>query len=307
MSDVGDVEDVLYYVQTHPSHPPHQTHSRLMLCNPLQESIFVLHDMKNITLLSDFGLQDATVASVKGILLRQAPEAVITDISHLAEPFHMQQAAYLLQTAWRHFPLRTVHIVLFDVFSDRHPRLLLCEKEGHFFLAPDNGILALALDGQPEHTWECYELAPPDTFHNWVEACCYAVQSVFTGNVAQTYEACSMNVSPRHWQPVILPDRIECHVIHIDRFGNVILNLTQKLFEEVRQGRNFSIRFMRDEEINTLSNYYFDVPNGVVLCRFNKSGYMEIAVNQANATELLGLQINNKQQIIYNTIKVYFE
>ncbi len=263
--------------------------------------------MKNITLLSDFGLQDATVASVKGILLQQAPGAVITDISHLAEPFHMQQAAYLLHTAWRYFPPRTVHIVLFDIFSDRRPRLLLCEKEGHFFLAPDNGILALALGEQLDHVWKCYDLAFPERFHNWVEACGRAVQSVFDDNVTQVYEMCGMSVAPRHWQPVILPDSIECHVIYIDRFGNVVLNLTRSLFEEVCRGRHFSIHFMRDEEINTLSDYYFNVSNGDVLCRFNKSGYMEIAINRENAAELLGLQLSYSQQVIYNTIKIYFE
>ena len=104
--------------------------------------------MACITLMSDFGLQDASVASAKGILMQYAPAIPIVDISHLIEPYHLQQAAYILASAYRNFPEGTCHVLLFDVFAEKDPRLLLCEKDGHYFLAPDNGILALAFSAE---------------------------------------------------------------------------------------------------------------------------------------------------------------
>ena len=84
-----------------------------------------------ITLLSDFGLQDASVASVKGVLAQHLPEARIIDISHELEPFYLQQAAYLLLSSYKSFPQHTCHILLFDVFYDATPKLVICEKDGH--------------------------------------------------------------------------------------------------------------------------------------------------------------------------------
>ena len=81
-----------------------------------------------ITLLSDFGLADASVASAKGILIQHKPLANIIDISHQVEPFHLQQAAYLLLAAYSNFPKGTCHVLLFDIFSDNTPTMLLCEN-----------------------------------------------------------------------------------------------------------------------------------------------------------------------------------
>jgi S-adenosylmethionine hydrolase len=100
---------------------------------------------------------------------------------------------------------------------------------------------------------------------------------------------------------------VECHVIHIDRFENVVINLTKEIFEQVGKGRPFSIQFMRDEEIKQLSTHYYNVQEGEKLCRFNETGYLEIAINRGKAASLLGLQLHRDRRLMYNTIKVYFE
>ncbi len=263
--------------------------------------------MRYLTLLSDFGLEDVSLAVTKGILLREVPDALITDISHVSEPFQVQHAAYKLEASWQEFPEGTVHIVLFDIFSEPNPRLLLCKKDGHFFLAPDNGILPMALSDLSENIWECYELKVPDRFRDWVAACGKAAIVATEHDPSAVYLPTEMRVKPVHWKPVIQPNSIECHVVYIDRFGNVVLNLKQPLFEQVRQGRNFKLFYMRGEELNALHHHYSEVNMGNVLCRFNKSGFLEIAANRGNAAELLGLQLSYKKQLLYNTVKIFFE
>lgn len=265
-----------------------------------------------ITLLSDLGLQDASVASAKGILMQHVPQAAFIDISHLVAPYHLQQAAYLLAASYRNFPAGTCHLLLFDVFSEKEPRLVLCEQDGHYFLAPDNGVLSLAF-GHPERVWKCFDLLPPGIFKDWLhELGKTALRLQSAPPDALGLEPCELRNAPQHCQPIVEANSAECQVIHIDRFENVVINITQQQFENLRRGRNFRIRFMRDEEITEISTHYYNVRPGEKLCRFNSTGYLEIAINRGNAASLFGLRMNKephtrREHQLYNTIKIFFE
>ena len=45
--------------------------------------------------------------------------------------------------------------------------------------------------------------------------------------------------------------------------------------------------------IDSISTQYYDKPDGEVLALFNSSGLLEIAINQANASKLLGLKLSD--------------
>jgi len=264
--------------------------------------------MSCITLLSDFGLMDASVASAKGILLQYAPQLPIIDISHSIEPFHLQQAAYILASAYKHFPKGTAHLILFDVFSEKEPQLILCEKDGHYFLAPDNGILSLAFNNGYDHVWSCFELEKDRAFKEWLHKAGDIIGKLQKSVPAELgLGTCELKHAPMHWQPIVQGNVVECHVVHIDRFENVVINITKQQFDAVGQGRPFRIQFMRDEEISYISSHYSDQREGEKLCRFNATGYLEIAINRGKAASLFGLRLHQKQHLIYNTIKVFFE
>ncbi len=274
--------------------------------------------MNCITLLSDFGLQDASAASARGILMQYAPQAMLMDISHEVEPFHHQQAAYLLRAAYKNFPTGSCHIILCDVFSEKKPRMLICEKDGHFFLAPDNGILSLAFDNEFGRVWSCYELVPPASFIDWLHAAAKMSADLFAKGPEQLALAnCEMKVAPIHLQPIVQYYIIECNVVHIDRYENVVTNLTRQMFDEVGKGRRFWIECVHNDKITELSNYYSDVGKGDSLCRFNSAGFLEIAVNHGNGSGLVGLdmdraigkvkKLTEQKIVIYNTVKIHFE
>jgi len=261
-----------------------------------------------ITLLSDFGLQDASAASAKGILMQHVPGAAIIDISHLIEPFHLQQAAYLLVAAYKNFPEGTCHVLLFDVFSEKIPRLLLCEKDGHYFLAPDNGLLSVAFATDFDKVWKCYELNPPGVFKDWLNAIGNVINDLQTKSAVDLqFSPCELANAPQHCRPILGTNTAECQVIHIDRYENVIINITRQQFETVGKGRPFRIQFMRDEEITELSTHYYNVREGEKLCRFNTNNYLEISINRGKAASLFGLRLHKEHHLIYNTIKIFFE
>ncbi len=262
--------------------------------------------MACITLLSDFGLQDASVAIAKGVLLQHVPDAQIIDISHLVETFNIQQAAYLLLSAYRNFPKGSCHLLLFDVFSEQSPRLMLCEYDGHFFLAPDNGILSLAFGESLNNVWKCFTLEAPGVFADWLRESGKAVAQLQTHAPSDLQlEPCGLKVAPKHWQPKMDADSAECHVVHIDRYENVVLNITREQFERVGQGRPFRILFMRDE-LTQISTHFYNVAEGQKLCRFNATGFLEICINRGKAASLFGFKLYREKHFIYNTIKIFF-
>jgi S-adenosylmethionine hydrolase len=69
----------------------------------------------------------------------------------------------------------------------------------------------------------------------------------------------------------------------------VVTNVTKEIFTKVQNGRNFTLYFKRNESINQLSWHYNEVPEGEKLCLFGISNHLEIAINKANASGLLGL------------------
>jgi S-adenosylmethionine hydrolase len=263
--------------------------------------------MPCVTLLSDFGLQDASVAIARGILMRHAPETQIVDISHQVETFNIQQAAYLLLSAYRNFPEGSCHVLLFDVFSEREPRLMLCEYEGHYLLAPDNGVLSLAFGERLTEVWQCYVLNAAGSFSDWLQETGRTIAQLKTHSPRDLQlTACDLKVAPQHWLPKVFENTVECHVVHIDRYENVVINLTREQFDTIGQGRPFRIQFMRDEEITQLSTHFYDVGEGQKLCRFNATGFLEICINRGKAASLFGMKLYRERHFIYNTIKVYF-
>ena len=264
--------------------------------------------MACITLLSDLGLQDASVAAAKGIIMQHAAGVPIVDISHLVDPYHLQQAAYLLSSAYGNFPTGSCHVLLFDIFSEKSPTLVLCEKNGHYFLSPDNGLLPLAFNTIPENVWKCFELGPQGKSKDWLYEAGRLVNELQTKTPEELgLSKCELKNAPQHCRPIIEPNLVECQVIHIDRFENVIINITREEFDRICNGRNFRIQFMRHEEIREINSHYNNVREGEELCRFNSTGYLEIGINKGKAASLFGLRIGKEQHLIYNTIKIFFE
>ena len=96
-----------------------------------------------LTLTTDFGLSDHYVGVMKGVILGICPDAQIVDISHQVSPYAIGEGAFLIAQAYQAFPRETIHVVVVDpgVGSARRP--ILMEAAGQFFVAPDNGLLAM--------------------------------------------------------------------------------------------------------------------------------------------------------------------
>ncbi len=252
--------------------------------------------MQIVTMTTDFGLQDYYVAAIKGMMLGQNPNINIVDISHTIKAHNIVQAAFTLKSAWRFFPKGTIHYISVSNFQYRRKHLLLIEKEEHFFIAPDNGILTFALELPPQYP---VRKLPLNNYHipeigNLIGAT--IAQLTLKKHLYHIGESYTKYIDSYYFQPVTYPNEIRGIVIHIDNYDNVISNITRKLFDEIGQGRPFKLYYRRFDPITKIANFYNEVPIGEPLCIFN-SDYLEIAINMGQAAQLLGLKIEDGIQI----------
>lgn len=277
--------------------------------------------MNIVTLTSDIGKQDFLTGAIKGQLLRYRTDLNIIDITHSLYAFNYPQAAYVARHSLRNFPTGTFHLVLVNIFDEKIHHMLLAEHNGHFIGCPDNGLLTMILEEMPQKVVKLPldKNAPKNTLF-YTNAFAKAISELIDGKTIEEVGEITSDIEiKKPLKPMVGDNFIEGQIILIDKFENVIVNISKVQFEEHRNGRKFSIIFKRDEVIDKLSESYADVPEGDKLAFFNSAGYLEIAINKGPAASLFGLQrFSDKQhntaqqqyinsRMFYQTVKVYFE
>lgn len=264
--------------------------------------------MQMITLLSDLGTKGTSVSVTKAILLKHLPEAAIVDITHQVKPFDLQKAAYILRTAYRHFPQRTVHLVLVDVFSDTGNDMLLAERDGHYFIVPDNGIIQMIFEEQCSETFLCTGNIKLASLAVWTDQAGAVIKKISSiPDQIYSFPHFISNKGYRPISPKVMNNIIECPIIYIDHFSNVVLGIAIQQFTSVLGNSSFSIKIPRNKDLTVISENYHDVKDGLPLCRFNDAGYLEIAVNHGSAASLLGLGTLTERELHYQIVRIFIE
>ncbi len=236
--------------------------------------------------------------------MQQVPNAQIVDISHEIESYNIVQAAFLFKHAWSAFPQGSIHILSVNDFADAEQGFLAFEQDGHYFIGPNNGLFSLVFDLPPA---QCFQIEMDQQLDTRFPLA--AIYGHAASHLAQDFPPGGLGTAVDHWterlslQPVIGPSHIRGSVVYIDHFDNVVLNISQDLFEEVGRGRPFELFFKRHNPITVLCHHYRDVPVGETLCRFNSAYVLEIAINMGKAASLLGLKEEDTVQIDFSSSK----
>ncbi len=251
-----------------------------------------------ITLLTDFGLADHFVGAMKGVILSANPHARLVDISHEIPPQDVEAAAFTLLAAFEAFPAKTIHLAVVDpgVGSTRRPILVVTDDQ--FFVGPDNGIFSYVLDRKPDarvvHITNSKYFRQPlsATFHG---------RDIF----APVAGALSLGVSPENLgvpikdhsrlAPLAPQSRgqiiLGARIIHIDRFGNCITNLTHSELgpEMIKGGAHLAIK---GKTITTFRKFFSDGIKGKerLFAVWGSAGFLEIAAQNASAAKLLKVE-----------------
>lgn len=241
-----------------------------------------------ITLTSDFGLKDHYVGALKGMIYTKLPHINIVDISHQISPFVIQEAAYVVSSSYYHFPEKTIHLILVDaeISSENRP-VLVCWKN-HYFLGTDNGILSLITYNQ---NLDAIISLP---FEEGVDATGFFVHIaslIVNGtSIFELGQEIGALKETHRLKAAVSDDnnRITGNIIYIDHYGNAISNISKKLFDQIRNGRNFEILF-RSYRITQVYNSYIDYASekhaeeGGKMAIFNQSGLLEVTLYRGSS------------------------
>lgn len=252
-----------------------------------------------ITLTTDLGLEDYYPAILKGQLYSHISDVQVVDISHRIEAYDIVQGALFLGTAYRSFPVGSIHLAQVHAYYKSGHRLIAFARDGHYFVGPDNGMFSLIW---PDFaTTEVYaidplKLADPTLTRLLTHVASGIAHKLPLEELGERIDDPSQRMSI---QPVVTKDQIRATIIHIDRFDNAIINLRRDTFDQLRAGRRIKLYYKHDDPLYTFSQDYTDVAVGEPLAMWNEAGYLEIAVNMGKASTLYNLNKNE-------TIQIYF-
>lgn len=245
-----------------------------------------------ITLSTDFGDGGPFVGVMKAVIQAHAPEARIHDLNHRIAPCYPGEAGFWLARCWRYFAPGSVHVAVVDPGVGTGRAILATRFEGHFFLAPDNGILPMIVPaGTPLHVLSqewlgCQRWAAPSrTFHGR-DIFAPLAAAMLSGRVVpqDVGPVCVAPVAAAVAPPVVEPGRITGQVVAIDTWGNLITNIDASLLGGLREAR-----IAVGHRKLPLSDTYGAAPPGALLALINSFDVLEIAWREGNAAAMLGL------------------
>ncbi|HKW78721.1 MAG TPA: SAM-dependent chlorinase/fluorinase [Candidatus Limnocylindria bacterium] len=240
--------------------------------------------MRVIALVSDFGSRDAYAGAMKGVLATRAPEARVVDVTHDVPAGDIQHAAWVLKSVWRYFPDGTVFLAVVDPSVGTSRAAVALTADDRFGVGPDNGIFTFVAEGARGVTLPVPADASP-VFHG---------RDVFAPVAAALAGGASLDdvgapITSLARLPLPRPERrgdvIEAHVIHVDRFGNLVTDVPAAMLgtrpARVEMGAVRSSRFVRT---------YAEAKPGELVALVNSAAHLELATRDGSASERFGIR-----------------
>ena len=250
-----------------------------------------------VTLTTDWKDGDYSISRLKACIISQCMDVCIIDISHNIMSHNVLHAVFVLKNTYKHFPLGSVHIIGTNSEPSPKNQIAVMKNDGHFFIGANDGTLSLICENQPE---SIVALSYNDKFQAFrsLELFSNCVKAISVGlELKDIGEKCEFKQS-LIGKAICSEARITGRVVYIDSFGNAITNIDREVFEKIRKNRKFEIMVQNNFiTINSLSQYYDDVPTGKILALFNSINLLEISINQGNISKINSLDTNSSIMI----------
>jgi S-adenosylmethionine hydrolase len=243
-----------------------------------------------LALLSDFGLRDHYVGSMKAAALAVFADITIVDITHDVTPHDVLDGALQLAACYRYFPAGTVFVAVVDPGVGSARRGIAAEVGEYRFVLPDNGLLtAIAQETPPKRIVELTE------------------RRYFRPTISRTFEGRDRFAPAGAWllrgvdltalgrpvsNPVLLDlprpqaegDLLRGTVLHVDRFGNLVTNIDRHTLERFTAGQSFAIE-AAGHAVAHLVGTYAEIADNDVCALFGSTDYLELAARSSSAAD----------------------
>ena len=250
-----------------------------------------------ITLITDWGNRDFFAGMLKGKLYSQITNVRIVDITHNVEPYNIREATIVAQNACMNYPQGTIHIIDVNSIEDKDTPFVVVLYKEQYYICTDNGLpyavfgndFSRAVVINTFHKSEFFTFAAYDLF------CPVAAQLALGADLADFGPLTDTLYQITPLNSFVMNDTLKIYVSYIDNYGNADLNITYEEFERYRKGRKFSL-YIHENTVKEIRRSYFDVDaNGghlsSLLLTVSATGHLQVALREASAEQLLGLQI----------------
>jgi S-adenosylmethionine hydrolase len=268
-----------------------------------------------ITLTSDFGLRDAYVATVKGVILSICRDAAIVDVTHQVPAQDVAHGAFVIAQAYGSYPDDTVHVCVVDPGVGTGRRAVALVTPRGLFVAPDNGLLTRVLADLLAQAWvdlstqdpgflpvppgcRAYVLQEPkywrstvsNTFHGrdvFAPVAAHLASGVKPANLgAETDVLVAILESP----PEVSFNSTKGTVVYVDSFGNLITNIAGETI-----GQGDAVVEVGGRKIEGPVRTFADTDGLMALV--GSFGFLEIALRDGSAAAELGVAVGETVRV----------
>lgn len=248
-----------------------------------------------IFFLSDFGLADTYVGTVKGVILRIAPGVQLVDLTHEVPPQDVRTGAFALMTVAPYLPEDAVVLAVVDPGVGTDRRAIAVQSSGRTFVGPDNGLLSWAIG----HEYTAVALDKPEFWLSNISATFHG-RDIFGPVAAHLARGRTLEEVGSPTDPVVRllmpqpevtrsPDGrvriVSGVVVHVDRYGNLITNIA---------GADLPANpwvHIEETRILGIAPNYQSGADGSLIALVGSAGLLEVAVPNGNAARKLDLQV----------------
>lgn len=260
--------------------------------------------MALITIMTDFGLKDANIGVMKGVIHGIDPNANIIDLSHLIEPQNIVEASYLLTRSAPYFPQGTIHIVVVDPGVGTNRKPMIAKIGEWYFIGPDNGFITGVLE------WAESQGMPTEFVHltnpkYWLKHVSHVFhgRDIFApvaahlsgGNVISSFgEILYSPVRIVLPKPEIASMKIKGSVIYIDNFGSLVTNITQSHLNSIGMNKTNVIVRLGMKTIIGMVNTFGEKGPGELICLYSSTGNVIVSVVNGSARQETGSMVGDE-------------
>lgn len=246
-----------------------------------------------ITMTTDFGHKGPFAAVMTGVIVNRFPAARIIDLAHDIPAHWPPEAGFWISRSYRYFPEGTVHIAIVDPGVGTERDIIVAVRDGHVFMAPDNGLLDPLLASADrvcklkQEGLSRFGIENPSlTFHGRDIFAPLAAE-LAAGRVSVDDIAIDTSDWTPGWldEPEVAADKVLGIVVTIDAFGNLITNIDGTLIEKMDK----PVVELGGHRIDMKPTYGRAMP-GDYLALINSFGVVEIARAEESAANGLGCE-----------------
>jgi S-adenosylmethionine hydrolase len=189
---------------------------------------------RTIVFLSDFGYRNEWVGICHAVMNRIAPDSPIVDRSHGVPPLDVRNGALLLVDSLPYLADDAILLAIVDPSVGRDRDVALESYAGRLVVGPDNGLLAPAAQALGG-VGRAVEITAPEVVLTPISPSFHArdVLAPAAAHLAAgvTLDGLGPGIDPATLaqmaipEPTVEPGKIECEVLDLNRFGNVLLNV----------------------------------------------------------------------------------